>query len=177
MLKISLVVGNPKPASRTLQLAQSVIEHLVPAAHRDVRIVDLVEYAPSLFEWPSDVLAELNADVAASDIAVFASPTYKATYSGLLKAFLDRYPSGGLAGVTAIPVMSGADLTHALGPETHLRPLLVELGASVPTRGLYFVTAEMDRLDEVVEKWALEARAVFARAQHIAQAITEAEDR
>lgn len=41
----------------------------------------------------------LNARVAESDLAVFASPTYNATFTGLLKAFLDRYrPVNVLAG-------------------------------------------------------------------------------
>ena len=70
-------------------------------------------------------MAALNASVAESDLVVFASPTYKATYTGLLKAFLDRYPANGLAGVTAIPVHTGADYSHAMGPTYNLAPLLV----------------------------------------------------
>jgi FMN reductase len=174
MLNVSLVVGNPKPSSRTLQVGQAVIDRLVPEPERQLRVIDLVEYAPNLFDWPSEVLAELNGAVAASDLVVFASPTYKASYTGILKAFLDRYPAGGLRGVTAVPVMTGADLTHSMGPEVHLRPLLVELGASVPTRGLYFVTGDMDRLDEVVGEWAAEASAVFSRVGSVAAAVAGA---
>ena len=63
-------------------------------------------YAPRLFDWADPALTRLTAPVAAADIAIFASPTYKAAYTGLLKAFLDRYGSNGLAGVTAVPVMT-----------------------------------------------------------------------
>ena len=38
---------------------------------------------------------------------VAASPTYKATYTGMLKAFFDRYGSNGLAGLVAVPLMTG----------------------------------------------------------------------
>ncbi len=38
--------------------------------------------------------------------------------------------------------------------DTMLRPLLVELGASVPSRGLYFVMDHMDQLDAEVDRWA-----------------------
>jgi FMN reductase len=168
MLNISLVVGNPKRSSRTLQVGQALIDRLVPDSRRSVRVIDLVDYASVLFEWPSEVLAELNAAVAASDVAVFASPTYKATYTGLLKAFLDRYPADGLLGVMAIPVMTGANLTHSMGPDVYLRSLLVELGASVPTRSLYFVTKDMDRLDEIIDEWAHEALPVFSRLAVVA---------
>ncbi len=171
MLNITLVVGNPKPASRTLSVGQTLIEKLLAGAEHSLQVIDLAEYSAELFEWPSAKLAELNETVARSDLAVFASPTYKATYTGLLKAFLDRYPAGALAGVVAIPVMTGADLTHSMGPDVHLRPLLVELGATVPTRGMYFVTAHMDRLDEVVDGWVADARSSLARTERVAGAV------
>jgi FMN reductase len=38
--------------------------------------------------------------------------------------------------------------------EVHLRSLLVELGATLPTRGLYFVTPEFARKEEIVAEWA-----------------------
>jgi len=38
----------------------------------------------------------------------------KASYTGMLKAFFDRYGNNGLAGVTAVPVMTGAWAETAL---------------------------------------------------------------
>ena len=35
--------------------------------------------------------------------------------------------------------MLGAGPTHALAPELSLRPVLFEIGASVPTRSLYLL--------------------------------------
>lgn len=84
---------------------------------------------------------------------VVATPTYKATYTGLLKSFLDRYPADGLKDVCAVPLMTGADRTHSMAPEVNLSPLLVELGAIVPVRGLYFETPLMARADEVLAAW------------------------
>lgn len=154
-MELSIVVGNPKPMSRTLTIAQAVAERVVAATGATVaRTVDLCDHADDLFKWPHDGLAALNDAVAASDVVVFASPTYKASYTGLLKAFLDRYPSNGLAGVTAIPVMTGGSPAHTMAVDTTLRTVLVELGASLPTRGLYFVMTQMPELDEVVDEWA-----------------------
>ena len=102
-------------------------------------------------------MARLTERVAAADVVVLACPTYKATYTGLLKAFLDNYGNDGLAGCRAVPVMVGAAPQHALAPEVHLRPLLVELGASVPSRGLYVLESQMDDLDDVVAGWADQA--------------------
>jgi hypothetical protein len=41
--------------------------------------------------------------------------------------------------------------------------LLIELGATVPSRGLFVTEGEFDRLDAVVAEWALRARPVINR--------------
>lgn len=155
-LKVTVVVGNPKPKSRTLKVAETLVEHLLAPGSYELEVIDLADHTDEIFAWPSEGMAALNARVAESDLAIFASPTYKATYTGLLKAFLDRYPANGLQGVTAIPVLTGASLQHSMGSTVNLAPLLVELGAAVPGRGFYFVSTEMDNLDELVQEAASE---------------------
>ncbi|PPF78258.1 NADPH-dependent FMN reductase [Subtercola sp. Z020] len=167
-LRVSIIVGNPKPRSRTLKVAETLVEKLLSSGSYEVETIDLADHTDEIFAWPSERMAALNASVAASDVAVFASPTYKATYTGLLKAFLDRYPANGLAGVTAIPVLTGADLSHSMGPTVNLAPLLVELGATVPGRGFYFVAGQMDHLDEIVQAAADEYAANLRRLASVA---------
>jgi FMN reductase len=159
MTKIAVVTGNPKPGSRTHGVALAVADALAKETGEstDRLIIDLTEHASRLFDWTDTELTALTAEVAAADIAIFASPTYKATYTGLLKAFLDRYPSNGLAGVTAVPVMTGGWPGHLLAVEVHLRPVLVELGATVPARGLYVTEPELADLDTAVGKWSATA--------------------
>jgi len=159
MTKIAVVTGNPKPASRTHSVALAVAAALakeLPEAQPDP-VIDLAGYASRLFDWSDEELTGLTAQVAAADVAVFASPTYKAAYTGLLKAFLDRYGSNGLAGVTAVPVMTGGWPGHLLAVEVHLRPVLVELGATVPARGLYVTEPELADLDKAVVTWSVVA--------------------
>lgn len=155
-LRVTIVIGNPKPGSRTRRVAEVLVDKLIDPASSTVEIVELADYANEIFSWPSDKLAALNARVAESDLVVFASPTYKATYTGLLKAFLDRYPANGLAGVVTIPVLTGADETHSMAPNTNLTPLLLELGSVVPGRGLYFVIKNFENLTKIVEAHARE---------------------
>jgi FMN reductase len=154
MTTLSVVVGNPKAESRTLAVAEALADRLRPllGAERGLRL-DLAVHAGDIFTWPHDELEALAGQVRDSDYVVFASPTYKAAYTGLLKAFLDRYPTAGLRGVTAFPVFTIGSPEHTLAVETTLRPLLVELGASVPTQGLSFLTPELDRLDEQLDGW------------------------
>lgn len=168
-LSVSVVVGNPKPQSRTLSVATSLVGHLFGDQNIALTTVDLAEHVEDVFRWPSAQLDPIATHVAACDVAVFASPTYKATYTGLLKAFLDRYPSNGLAGLVAIPLHTGGDLTHSMGPSVNLAPLLTELGAIVPGRGFYFVTSQMDRMDTVVAEAAASYRSNIHRIANIAR--------
>jgi FMN reductase len=158
-VRLAVVVGNPNAGSRTLGVATAVADALVSLdAPAERTVVDLADIAGDLFDPESATVQGLLEEVAASDIVIAASPTYKATYTGLLKAFFDRYGNNGLSSTVAIPVMTGAAGIHALAPEVFLRPLLVELGASVPTRGLFVTEAEFSSLDDIVARWAVTAR-------------------
>jgi FMN reductase len=166
-MQIAVVTGNPKPASRTHGVALALADLLateLPGERQAPLVIDLAEHASSLFDWSDAELSRLTAEVAAADLAIFASPTYKAAYTGMLKAFLDRYGSNGLAGTVAVPVMTGGWPGHLLAVEVHLRPVLVELGATVPARGLYVTEPEFATLDAPLKKWAEPALPLIRRA-------------
>ena len=170
-LKLSIVVGNPKPRSRTLKVAETLADKLFGHIVQRADVIDLADYRDEVLTWPSDRMDALNARVAGSDVVIFASPTYKATYSGLLKVFLDRYPANGLSGVTAIPLLTGADQNHAMGATVNLAPLLVELGAVVPGGGFYFVISQMDRIDDIVQAAADQYAGNLRRMAKVADAL------
>jgi FMN reductase len=152
---IAVVVGNPKPASRTLTAAVMVAEQLGGAPPEVV--IDVVELGAGLLGWGDPDVAAAVESVQKSSAVVVASPTFKATYTGLLKLFLDQIPSDGLAGVVAVPLMLGAGPAHALAPELLLKPVLVELGATCPTKGLYLIDTSFDD-PTAVEPWLVAAR-------------------
>lgn len=138
----AVVVGNPKPQSRTLQAAQLVVERLTgrPA---DLTL-DLVDFGAALLDWTAEPVAVAVEQVRAVNLLVVASPTYKGTFTGLLKLFLDRFSSGSLTDVTVVPLMLGGDWRHSMAPEVFLKPVLAELGASMPTRGLFLLDADSE---------------------------------
>ena len=151
---VGLVVGNPRKGSRTMSVAAEVAAQTAAAVGGKIGpAVELAVHGTAVLDPDAQgVDADLHA-LQRADILVVASPTYKATYTGLLKAFLDRYGPPALDGVVAVPVMVGGAAVHAMAPEVHLRPLLVELGAVVPTRGLFVLEAELDHLPAVVGDW------------------------
>jgi FMN reductase len=154
-IRAGVVVGNPKPASRTYQAAVHVVERLTGAVPE--LAVDLAALGSGLLDWSdADASAAVEA-VRGLDLVVFASPTYKATYTGLLKIFLDRFPANGLDGVVAVPLMLGAGPGHQLAPEVFLKPVLAELGATLPTRALYVLDSAHDD-PAAYEAWLATAR-------------------
>ncbi len=153
-MSVCVVIGNPNPGGRTTTIGEAVGSAIASARSEDMTTLELATVASHLFEWGNEDVKALTTSVASADVIVFACPTYKATYTGLLKAFLDQYGNDGLAGCAAVPVMVGAAPQHALAPEVHLRPLLVELGATVPTQGLFVLDSELDQLDATVEAWS-----------------------
>ncbi|QBR92210.1 NADPH-dependent FMN reductase [Nocardioides euryhalodurans] len=156
--RTAVVVGNPKPASRTLTAARRVAHGLTGSEqHLEV---DLATWGTSLLDPEDAAVDDLVRRVGEAELVVVASPTYKATYTGLLKVFLDRFPAGGLRGV-AVPVMLGAGPAHALAPDTTLRPLLAELGAVTPVRGLYVLDRDHDD-PAAYDGWLASARPVVA---------------
>ena len=157
---IGVVVGNPKPGSRTRTVAETVAAVAAEAAGMagaDRLTLDLAELGPELFDWSSERVRVAVDAVRHCTLAVVASPTYKASYTGLLKSFLDWFSTTDLQGVVVVPLMVGAGLQHALAVEVHLRPVLVELGAMVPTRGLYVTEGQFGELDAVVAAWLADA--------------------
>jgi len=157
--RTAVVVGNPKPGSRTLAAAVHVAREL--NGGEPGLVVDLATLGPALLDWQDATVAELVAGVGAADLVVVASPTYKGTYTGLLKLFLDRFATDGLRGV-AVPLMLGAGPAHALAPELSLRPVLTEIGASVPTRALYLLDTSYDD-PAAYTTWLETARPLIAR--------------
>jgi FMN reductase len=156
-VSLVVIVGNPRPASRTYTAATEAARAVAQAADAgpDLDVVDLSGLASRLLHpEPSAPVQDAVELVTAADVVLVASPTFKGTYTGLLKVFVDRLPPAALAGKAALPLLLLGAPQHALAVEVHLRPLLVELGATVPTPGLALLESQLDRLDEVVAEWA-----------------------
>lgn len=135
MVNTLVVVGNPKQHSRTRDAAERLVSALEYPAPE---VIEVAELGSGLLGWGDERVATAVQRIQAADLVVFASPTFKGTYTGLLKLLLDQLDTGdGLAGVVAIPFQLGAGPGHALAPELLLKPVLVEVGATVPVQGLY----------------------------------------
>ncbi|TCC46485.1 NADPH-dependent FMN reductase [Kribbella capetownensis] len=153
------VVGNPRPGSRTAAAAASVAELLASELGTPYRIdelVDLVTFASAIFEREAVERAALESAidlVTSASVLVLATPVYKGSYTGLLKSFLDVLPPQALAGAVVVPVTVSAAPSHKLLADQHLRPVLAELGASVPVPGVILEERDLEDLQVVLSTW------------------------
>jgi FMN reductase len=153
--RIVSLIGNPRPQSRTHALARTLSRELTRvAADASTVEIDLAVLGPNVLDATDPDVASAVEDIAAADVLVLASPTYSATYSGLLKAFLDRLPHLGLVGKTAVPVLLGGAPNHQLAVNVHFAPLLLELGATVPAGGLFVLESDVDEFAGLAARWA-----------------------
>ena len=138
--------GNPRAGSRTGRVAAALGAELhqrlgFPEGHH-VHL-DLAELPNPLATDAASTLQAALSAVSGSAVLLVATPTYKATYTGLLKAFVDLLPSAALKGVLAVPVLTLGHPGHTLAADVHLRPLLIELGATTPTAAVTLLDADL----------------------------------
>ena len=112
-----VVVGNPKVGSRTRQAAELVVERLTGAP--PAACIEVAELGPALLGWGDPTVEVAKQTVRDADLAVFASPTFKATYTGLLKLFLDQFAAGELVDTPAVALMLGASSAPRPGRRAH----------------------------------------------------------
>jgi FMN reductase len=159
------VIGNPRPESRTHGLARTLVAEVATALDATVlKEVDLAVLGAAVLDWGDAAAGAAVKRVLDADVLVLSSPTYKGSYSGLLKAFLDRVGGGALAGAAAIPILLGGAPNHTLAVDVHFSPLLRELGAVVPAGGLFVLESDVETFGAFAVEWAARWQPLLAGA-------------
>lgn len=163
------ISGSPRAPSKSKTLAELLLASLRRAGC-ETRIVDVAELPADALvaRATSPALDDAIAAVGRARIVVAASPTYRALYAGVLKAFFDLMPPAHLAGKICLPVQTGASPAHFLTIEYGLRPLFASLDG-VPIAGVYATDDQFaggrpsEKLLTRVEQVAATAVALAAR--------------
>src|SRR5689334_19469562 len=103
MTQYVVVSGNPRPGSRTSILATAVGKAL--AKLEQPKIIEVGELGAGLLTPGDEATAAAVAALKEADVLVVATPTYKGSYTGVLKVLLDQLPAQALAGKRAVPVV------------------------------------------------------------------------
>lgn len=129
MSSILLVSASPSRPSRTAALLDHVATLVEEAGHHAVRLDVLSLPAEALLraDTSDDAIQAALVEVELADALVVATPVYKASYSGVLKTFLDLLPQKALRGKTVLPLATGGTIAHLLSIDYALRPVLLTL--------------------------------------------------
>lgn len=150
MPRITIINGNPAPTSRLnaiLNLTQQLLEQEGVEVHR-INVAELPAEDLIHTKFESEAIVKANALVAQADAVIVASPVYKASYTGVLKTFIDLIPQKGLAGKIILPLFIGGSLAHLLSIDYSLKPVLSALGARHILGGVYTVDSQVTKTDQ-----------------------------
>ncbi|MNV33737.1 FMN reductase (NADPH) [compost metagenome] len=150
MPKVVLINGTPSLVSRI----NAVIEYaktMLAGKGFEVDVINVAELPPEDLihtKFESESIVKANGLVAEADALIVVSPVYKASYTGVLKTFLDLIPQKGLAGKIVLPLFMGGSLAHLLTIDYALKPVLSVLGARHILGGVYAVDSQVVRTDQ-----------------------------
>src|SRR5436190_23782226 len=104
--------GSPSTSSRSAALAEHVAHNLrtrgFELASINVRELPASELLAGRASDPA--IAAAVALIERADALVVATPIYKASYTGVLKAFLDLLPQFAFAGKVVLPLATGGTI-------------------------------------------------------------------
>ncbi|MFJ9586047.1 NADPH-dependent FMN reductase [Streptomyces acidicola] len=150
MATVLSVSGSPSVSSRTAKLLRHLDTRLVAQGHDviplDVRTIPAEALLGADFRHPA--IVEATELLERADGVVIATPVYKASYSGVLKALLDLLPQFALTGKTVLPLATGGTTAHVLAIDYALRPVLNSMGAAHIVQGWFTLDKDITTDDD-----------------------------
>ncbi len=144
-MQVVAISGSPSINSKTAMLTDLILQRLetegLGVVHRRVAAIPPDALLHGTTEDP--ILAEMIRAVEEADGVLIATPIYKASFSGMLKCFLDILPQFALAGKAVLPIGTGGSLAHVLALDYALRPVLQSMGARYIVQSHFMAEASM----------------------------------
>src|SRR4051812_1415779 len=148
MSKVTIISGSPSDQTRLNGVLHDIINHFheVKIKPEIINIRHLPADALIQAKFDSVEISKANKKVEDSNIIVILTPVYKASYSGVLKTYLDLLPQNGLEGKTILPIAVGGTYGHLLMIDYALKPVLNALGATHILKGLFVIDNQIKKL-------------------------------
>jgi FMN reductase len=150
MVSIVILVGSATAPGRTQAIAAHLSEalrSLDTSLQLDVLDLAQVSYEPCdgrPLEAYSESVRDAAAKIGAAAAVLITSPVYRATYTGVLKNFLDIVPLDALRDKPVGIAVVGGSLHHYLGVDTGLRSVLAWFGALALPTSVYLTGSDFD---------------------------------
>ena len=145
-MSVLAIAGSPQENSRSKRLLDFLAAELarqgITVESLNVRDLPATDLLHARVDSPA--IAEARAQVARANGILIATPVYKASYAGLLKAFLDLLPQNALQGKVVRPLATGGSLAHTLALDYGLRPVLAAIGSPHVLGSLYVLDSQLN---------------------------------
>jgi FMN reductase len=149
MSNITIISGSPSDQTRLNGVLAEVVRNLegvnisLEIIHvRNLPAQDLIQA-----KFDSEEIVKANKKVEDSSIIIILTPVYKASFTGVLKTYLDLLPQNGLEGKTILPIAVGGTFGHLLMIDYALKPVLSALGATHILKGAYILDSQIKKLE------------------------------
>lgn len=143
--QVLAISGSPSRSSKTAVVVDAALRKLrafdIETHHVMVRDLDATALLSGNVDHPK--LAAFITKLSEAHGVIIATPIYKASFSGLLKAALDILPQYAFAGKVVLPLGTGGSLAHVLALDYSLRPVIQSMGARHIVQSHFVVDADL----------------------------------
>ncbi|WP_462413302.1 NADPH-dependent FMN reductase [Neobacillus sp. Marseille-QA0830] len=148
MTAVAIITGSPNNHSRLnglLDFAEKYLdERNIPFEVINVHSLPAKDLITANFD--SEEIQHANQIVEKAGGIIMLTPVYKASFSGILKTYLDLLPQKALENKVVLPLVIGGSFGHLLTIQYALNPVLNELGASHILNGVYTIDQQIQRI-------------------------------
>lgn len=149
MKTVTIIAGGHKINSRLTGILQFSADFL-RQKQVNVQVIQ-VHQLPSdaliTADFMNQDIVEARQKVEQSDGVIVLSPVFQASYSGIIKTFLDLLPQKSLRNKNILPLMLGGTYAHLLVMDYALKPVLANLGATNILTGAYVTDNQITEQD------------------------------
>jgi len=150
LAKITIISGSPSASSRLNGLIQYIRKQLSQNGHSTalLEVLDLPPEDLVYANFNSPAILAAHELVEQADAVIIASPVYKASYTGVLKSYLDLLPHKALKYKTIMPVFVAGAQSHLLAIDYSLKPVLAAMGGRKYAMSVYATDAMITRTQD-----------------------------
>ncbi|MBB6633669.1 NADPH-dependent FMN reductase [Cohnella thailandensis] len=150
MAKVVILIGSPSAKSRLNGVVDRIASRLGTSdlevsviSVRDLPAEDLL-----LANFGSEAIQAANKVVAEADAVVIATPVYKASFPGVLKAYIDLLPQKGLENKIVLPIAIGGTIAHLLSIDFAMKPVLSTMAPRNILAGVFVIDSQVTWNDD-----------------------------
>ncbi len=148
--RVVAISGSHSVSSKTVALVDAVLRELTSAdiECEHVAVRELNPVALLSADFGDESLTSFLRMVGHAHGLIIATPIYKASFTGLLKAALDILPQFAFAGKVVMPLGTGGSLAHVLALDYGLRPVIQSMGARHIVQSHFVVEGDFSKDDQ-----------------------------